>query len=127
MNFLKRWVPFLFGLVGIYFLGYLYQYDFGFGLRINNLMTELVHFTIFAIFGLITCHSICKKGKITRPHFIYALGIMFFISVIGVFNEVRIHPEHGGGNVRDIFFHLSASILGIIIWRLIWLIKNDVV
>ena len=127
MNFLKRWVPFLFGLGTVYFLGYLYQYNFGFSLKINNLMTELIHFAVFAIFGLITCHSICQKGRIIRPHFIYVLGVVFFISVIGVFNEVRIHPEHGGGNVRDIFFHLSASILGVIVWRLIWLIKKDVV
>lgn len=127
MNFLKRWASFLFGLVIVYSLGYLYQYDFGFSLRINDLMTELIHFTVFAIFGLITCHSICQKGKISRPHFIYALGIIFFVSVIGVFNEVRVHPEHGGGNIRDMLFHLSASMLGIIMWRLIWLTKNDVV
>ena len=126
MNFLKYRVPFLLSLVAVYFLGYLYQYDFGFSLKINELLTESVHFTVFVIFGFLTCHAMCLSGKIKRPHAIYAFAIIFFISVIGVFNEARIHPEHGG-NVRDMFFHLSAGILGMIIWRLVSLIRKNII
>lgn len=119
MIFLKRWLPFLFGLTIIYFLGYFYEHDFGFSLRVNDFLTELGHFMAFVVFGFVTCYSFCVRGKIKRPHAIYAFGVIFFISIIGVFNEVRIHPEHGNiANVRDMIFHLSAGILGLIIWRL---------
>ncbi|KKP97611.1 MAG: hypothetical protein US71_C0018G0003 [Parcubacteria group bacterium GW2011_GWD2_38_12] len=126
MNFLKYRTPFLFSLIAVYFLGYLYRYDFGFGLKINELLTESVHYIVFIVFGFLTCHAMCLGGKIKRPHTIYAFAIIFFISVIGVFNEVRIHPEHGG-NVRDMFFHLSAGILGMIIWRLALLTRKNIV
>lgn len=117
MNFLKRWIPFSISLVVVYFLGYLYQYDFGFSLIINELLTELVHFIVFVGFGFFTCKAICRRSRLQRPYVIYAFGIIFLISIVGVFNEVRVHPEHGA-NVRDILFHLIACVLGMIIWRL---------
>lgn len=123
MIFLKYYLPFIINLILVYFLGYLYQYDFGFDLKINGLLTESVHFIVFAIFGFAACLMLCKKGKIKRPHAVYAFAVIFFVSVIGAFNEIRIHPEHGG-NVRDMLFHLSAGILGMIIWRLT---KKDLV
>lgn len=117
MNFLKRWIPFSISLVAVYFLGYLYQYDFGFSLMINELLTELVHFIVFISFGFFACKAICRRGRLQRPYVIYVFGIIFFVSIIGVFNEVRVRPEHGA-NVRDILFHLIAGVLGMIIWRL---------
>lgn len=119
MKFLKRWLPFLFGLVIIYFLGYFYEYDFGFSLKVNDFLTELGHFMAFFIFGFVTCHSFCVEGKIKKPYAIYAIFIISFISVIGVFNEVRVHPEHGNiANIRDMLFHFSAGISGLVSWRL---------
>lgn len=119
MIFLKYYLPFIISLILVYFLGYLYQYDFGFDFKINDLLTESVHFIVFAIFGFATCRMLCKSGKIKRPHAVYAFAVIFFVSTVGVFNEIRIHPEHGDyANLRDILFHLSAGILGMIIWRL---------
>lgn len=126
MNFIKRWPLFFISLIAVYFLGYLYQYDFGFSLKINNLLTESIYYIVFIIFGFLTCHAVCLKRKIERPHAVYAFAIIFFISVIGVFNELRVHPEHGG-NVRDMLFHLSAGILGMIIWRLFKIEKENVI
>lgn len=126
MNFIKRWLPFFISLLAVYFLGYLYQYNFGFSLRINDLLTESAHYIIFIIFGFLTCHAVCLRGKIERPHAIYAFAIIFFISVIGVFNEARVYPEHGE-NVRDMLFHLSAGILGMIIWRLFKIERENIV
>lgn len=114
---LRRWSVFLLGLILVYFIGYLYQYDFGFDPKINELLTELGHFAVFTVFGFLTCKAFCLRGRIQRPHIIYVFGIIFFISVAGVFNEVRIFPEHGA-NIRDMIFHLSAGISGVIIWRL---------
>ena len=128
MNFLKRWMPFLFGLIVIYSLGYFYEYDFGLGLRTNSFLTELGHFVAFVIFGFVACYSFCTGGKIKRPHAIYVFGIIFFISIIGVFNEVRVHPEHDDvANARDILFHLSAGTLGLIIWRLYKMESDNIV
>lgn len=126
MNFIRRWSLFLLSLAVVYFLGYLYQYDFGFSLKINELLTEVVHFAVFVIFGFFTCQTLCREGKIKRPHAVYVFAIIFFISIMGVFNEVRIHPEHGA-NARDMMLHLTAGISGMIVWRLFSLIKKDVV
>lgn len=126
MNFIKHRIPFFISLIAVYSLGYFYQYNFGFSLRINDLFTEFGHFIVFVIFGFLTCNAVCRGGRIKRPHAVYGFGIIFFVSVVGVFNEMRIHPEHGS-SVRDMLFHLSAGILGMIIWRLFKIEKENIV
>lgn len=117
MNFLIRWSPIALSAVVIYLLAYLHEYDFGFGMKVDYLFSEVVHFAIFIIFGYLTCKSLCRSGQIKRPHIIYAFAIIFFTAVIGVLNEVRIDPEHEG-HFRDMIMHWLGGVLGMVFWRL---------
>lgn len=118
MKNFKRWIPFLISLIVIYSLAYFHEYDFGFDEKVNNSIVKSIHLLIFGIFGFLTCYGICSNGdrKLRSPHATYAFGIIFFVAIIGVFNEVRIHPHEG--NVRDILLHINGGVLGMVIWRL---------
>lgn len=117
MKFMIRWMPLALAIGVIYFLAYFHDYDFGFSVQVNYLLSELVHLLIFSTLGYLACSSLCMKGEIKRPHALYVFAIIFFTAVVGVFNEARIDPEHGG-HLRDIFMHSFGGVLGMVIWRL---------
>lgn len=119
MDFLKRLSLFSIGLIAVYFLGYLYNYDFGFDYKINVFLTETIHFLTFVLFGFLTCSSVCSGGiKSKKAKYIYVASIVLVVAVVGVFNEVRVHPEEHTANIRDMLMHFVGGTLGVIVWRL---------
>lgn len=118
MDFFKKIIKFSIGLIAVYFLGYLYEYDFGFAYKINVFLTETIHFFVFALFGFLTCSSVCVGDKTKKSGYIYVFGAILVVAVIGVFNEVRVHPEGHSANIRDMIMHFTGGTLGVIVWRL---------
>lgn len=122
MKFFKKLLPFLISAVVIYVMGYIHEIDFGFGEKNNFTIAESLHFIIFGTYGFLLSIIMCID-RIRKPcNVIYIFGFVFFVAIIGVFYEVRIHPHEG--NMRDLLMHIVSGVLGITIWRLVR--KNEI-
>lgn len=122
MIFFRRWLPILISLLFIYFLAYFHDYDFGFAEKTNFFILESIHSFIFSLFGFLIYAVMCD-GKTKRACTIYAFAVVFFASVAGALNEVRIHPHEGA--FRDMLMHVFSGIFGMIIWKIFSITKLD--
>lgn len=122
MIFLRRWLPISISFILIYFLAYIHDYDFGFTEKTNFFASEAIHVLVFIFFGFLVYALMCD-GKTKRACTIYAFAVVFFISVAGVLNEVRIHPHEGV--FRDMLLHIFSGIFGMIAWKIFSVTKFD--